>query len=107
MPNYRLRDGTRQLARNNGDAYRARNNTPRDFSFGSHSSVVFSLAMRQWMGLRTSRAQFSLRFVHFCASFYEWVTRIRVNPQIQIAIDHFSSDIFDRSVIDQASSQVR
>ena len=31
MPNYRLRDGTRQLARNNGDAYRARNNTPRDF----------------------------------------------------------------------------
>jgi hypothetical protein len=77
------------------------------FSFGSHSSVVFSLAMRQWMGLRTSRAQFSLRFVHFCASFYEWVTRIRVNPQIQIAIHHFSSDIFDRSVIDQASSQVR
>jgi hypothetical protein len=26
--------------------------------------------------------------------FYQWMTSIRVNPQIQIAIRHFSSDIF-------------
>ena len=37
------------------------------FSLGSHSSVVFSLAMRQRVGLRSSRAEFSRRFVHFRA----------------------------------------
>jgi len=37
------------------------------FSSGSHSSVVFALAMRQRVGLRTSLAGLSRRIVHFRA----------------------------------------
>jgi hypothetical protein len=41
LPNYWLRDGTRRLAWSNSDAHCVRNNAPRDFLMGSHSSVVF------------------------------------------------------------------
>jgi hypothetical protein len=64
------------------------------FSLGSHSSVVFSLAMRKRVRLRTSRADSRGRSCISVRGFYQWMTSIRVNPQIQIAIRHFSSDIF-------------
>jgi hypothetical protein len=86
--------GGAQLARRNSDAYRARNNTPRDFLIGlAFLCCVFTCDATAG-GIAHLAGGFSLRSCIPVRGFYEWMTSIRVNPQIQIAIRLFSSDIF-------------
>jgi hypothetical protein len=67
LPNYWLRDGTRQLATSNGDAYRARNNTPRDFLVGLAFLCCVFTCDATTGGIAHLADGFSLRFVHFGA----------------------------------------